>query len=140
MNADTVIACAQRNFEASLAFKAERAALLAAALINAIQKAAQIDDTVTVAILCAGAAELGAGMPVLAEHRAELSNSAATWADCATPDELATYLAAALAKIDRRAFARTTRKRILVALWNSLPPEDKAAFIDFIEPGPGAKP
>jgi hypothetical protein len=140
MNAEAIIARAKRDFESSPTFKAERAALLAAALTSAIQKAAQIDDAVTVAILCAAAAELGAGMPVLAEYRAELGNSAATWADCATPDELATYLAAALAKIDRRAFARITRKRILVALWNSLPPEDRTDFIDFIEPGPGAKP
>jgi hypothetical protein len=140
MNAEPMIARARRDFEASPAFTAERGALLAVALINAIEKATQIDHTVTVAILCAAVEEIGAGMPVLADYRAELGNSAATWADSATPHELATYLAAALAKIDRRAFARNTRKRILVAMWNNLVPEDKTAFIDFIEPRPDARP
>ena len=51
MNVQAIIAHAKREFESSSAFKSGRAALLAAALINAIQKAAQIDDTVTAATL-----------------------------------------------------------------------------------------
>lgn len=140
MDVKAEIARFRRDYEASPAFKAERAALLAEALTDRIAQAARIDHEVTVAILCAAAEELGAGMPDLASYRADLGKIAATWADCATRHELATYLAAGLAKIDRRAFGRDTRKRLLVALWNSLPPEDKAAFVDFIVPGRGARP
>lgn len=138
MNAETAITHARATYEASPAFKAERAVLLAEALIARIERAAQFDHATTVAVLCAAAEELGAGMPDLGSYRNDIGHSAATWADCATPHELATYLAAGLAKIDRRAFARNTRKRLLVALWNSLPPEDRTAFIDFIE-HPGAR-
>lgn len=139
MNAETDIARARREYEASPAFRLERQAMIAEALIKRIEKAAELDHDITVAVLCAAAEELGAGMPELGAYRGEISNHAATWADCATPHELATYLAAGLAKVDRRAFARNTRKRLLVAIWNSLPPEDRTAFIDFIEPGPGAR-
>lgn len=139
MNAETDIAAARREYEASPAYRLERQAMIAEALIKRIEKAASLDVDTTVAVLCAAAEEMGAGMPELGSYRGEISNHAATWADCATPHELATYMAAGLAKVDRRAFARNTRKRLLVALWNSLPPEDRTAFLDFIEPGPGAK-
>jgi hypothetical protein len=139
MNAETDIAAARREHEASPAFKAERGAMIAEALIKRIEKAAELDHDITVTVLCAAAEELGAGMPELGTYRGEIGNAAMTWADCASPHELATYMAAGLAKINRRAFARNTRKRLLVALWNSLPQEDRTAFLDFIEPGPGAK-
>lgn len=139
MNDEPDIAKARREYEASPAFKIERGLMVAEALIKRIEKAAELDHDVTVAVLCAAAEELGAGMPELGGYRGEISAHAMTWADCATPHELATYLAAGLSKIDRRAFARNTRKRLLVALWNSMPSDDRTAFIDFIEPGPGAK-
>lgn len=139
MNAEADIAKARREYEASPAFKLERQAMIAEALIKRIEKAAELDHDITVAVLCAATEELGAGMPDLRDYRDRVAQGAGIWADCATPHELATYLAAGLAKVGRRAFARNTRKRLLVALWNSLPPEDRTAFIDFIEPGPGAR-
>jgi hypothetical protein len=139
VSAEADIAKARREYEASPAYRIERQAMIAEALIKRIEKAAELDHDITVAVLCAAAEELGAGMPELGSYRGEISNHAATWADCATPHELATYLAAGLAKVDRRVFARNTRKRLLVALWNSLPAEDRTAFIDFIEPGPAGR-
>lgn len=139
MNADADIAKARREYEASPAFRVERQQLIAEALIKRIEKAADLDHDITVAVLCAAAEELGAGMPELGSYRGEIGNHAATWADCATPHELATYMAAGLAKIDRRAFAINTRKRLLVALWNSLGEADRAAFLDFVEPGPAGR-
>lgn len=139
MNAEADIAKARAEYEASPAFRLERQALIAEALIRRIEKAAEMDIDITVAVLCAAAEELGAGMPSLRDYRDRVAQGAGIWADCATPHELATYLAAGLARIDRRAFARNTRKRLLVALWNSLPEEDRTAFLDFVEPGPGAR-
>lgn len=139
MNAEADIAKARAEYEASPAFRLERQALIAEALIRRIEKAAEMDIDITVAVLCAAAEELGAGMPSLRDYRDRVAHGAGIWADCATPHELATYLAAGLARIDRRAFARNTRKRLLVALWNSLPEEDRTAFLDFVEPGPGAR-
>jgi hypothetical protein len=139
VNAEAAIAKARREYEASPAFRLERQTMIAEALIKRIEKAAELDVDITVAVLCAALEEMGAGMPELGAYRGEIGTHAATWADCATPHELATYMAAGLAKVDRRAFARNTRKRLLVALWNSLPPEDRTAFIDFVEPGPAGR-
>lgn len=133
------VAKARREYEASPAFRIERQTMIAEALIKRIEKAAELDHQITVAVLCAAAEELGAGMPDLKDYRDRVAQGAGIWADCASPHELATYLAAGMAKVDRRAFARNTRKRLLVALWNSLPPEDRTAFIDFIEPGPAGR-
>lgn len=139
IDGNDAIAKARREYEASPAFRLERQTLIAEALIKRIEKAAELDLDITVAVLCAAAEELGAGMPGLRDYRDRVAQGAGIWVDCATPHELATYLAAGLAKVDRRAFARNTRKRLLVALWNSLPPEDKTAFLDFIEPGPAGR-
>lgn len=139
MNAKADISQVRCEYEAGPAFKVERGLLIAESLIKRIEKAAELDHDVTVAVLCAAAEELGAGMPELGFYRDEISHQAMIWADCATPHEVATYTAALLAKINRRAFARNTRKRLIVALWNSLPPEDRTAFLDFIESGAGAK-
>lgn len=136
LDPDAAIAQARAEYEASPAFKIERQTLIAEALIKGIENAASLDHDITVAVLCAAAEELGAGMPSLRDYRDSMAHAAGIWADCATPHEIATYLAAGLARIDRRAFARNTRKKILVALWNSLPPEDRAAFLDYVEPGP----
>ena len=139
MNAEADIAKARREYEASPSYRIERQGMIAEALIKRIEKAAELDHDITVAVLCAAAEELGAGMPELGGYRGEISNYAFTWADCATPHELATYLAAGLAKVDRRSFGRSTRKRLLVAIWNSLPPEDRTAFLDYAQPGSAAK-
>lgn len=139
MNAEADIAKARREYEASPAYRMERQTMIAEALIKRIERSAELDHDITVAVLCAAAEEMGAGMPDLKDYRDHLAQGAGIWADCATPHELATYMAAGLAKVDRRAFARNTRKRLLVALWNSLPPDDRTAFIDFIEPGPAGR-
>ncbi|MFP5510765.1 MAG: hypothetical protein ACLGIP_16660, partial [Alphaproteobacteria bacterium] len=84
MNAEADIAKARREYEASPAFKVERQAMIAEALIKRIERAADLDHDITVAVICAAAEELGAGMPELGSYRGEIGNHAATWADCAT--------------------------------------------------------
>jgi hypothetical protein len=58
-----------------------------------------------------------------------LREDASWWADCATPQELEAYAAAILRRITRATFAENARKRLLVALWESLTPEQQAAFL-----------
>lgn len=78
--------------------------------------------------LCMILDEIGAGTPryeALGDMRAE----ATWWADCATPDELETYAAAALRRIERVRFAEAARKRLLVALWESMDAKAQAGFL-----------
>ena len=79
--------------------------------------------------------EIGAGTPryeALGDMRAE----AMWWADTATPEELETYTAAALRRIERVRFAEATRKRLLVALWDSLDGAGRSAFLAKVIPAP----
>jgi len=59
-----------------------------------------------------------------------IREDAAWWADCATPQELEVYAAAILRRISRATFAEAPRKRLLVALWESLTPDQQAAFLN----------
>jgi hypothetical protein len=87
-----------------------------------------------------GRAALGECLAICLDHVASgeppvhtlgnLRDDASWWADCATPQELEAYAAAILRRITRATFAENARKRLLVALWDSLTPEQKAAFLN----------
>lgn len=57
------------------------------------------------------------------------------WADCATPVELELYAAAALKRIQRQDFAERARKRLLLALWESLDGPSQTRFVSQLDPG-----
>lgn len=86
------------------------------------------------AVLAAALEDLGAGTPDLTHVSDGLKADAAWWADCATPAELEAFCAAALREIPRRAFALKARKRLIVALWESLPDDDRRAFLAAVDP------
>jgi len=73
--------------------------------------------------------EMGAGGPRW-EALGDMREDAAWWAHAATPDEIEVYAAAALRRIKRATFATSARKRLLVALWQTLTPDEKRAFMD----------
>lgn len=86
-----------------------------------------------------GRAALGECLAICLDHIAageppvhglgNLREDASWWADCATPQELEVYAAAILRRISRATFAENARKRLLVSLWDSLTPEQQAAFL-----------
>ena len=63
------------------------------------------------------------------------------WADFATAPALAAMLSACLKRLvqGQMPMAPNARKRAMVAIWNSLPPEDRTAFLDYAQPGSAAK-
>ena len=72
------------------------------------------------------------------EANAYMSEAATHWADWATSHELVTMAAACLARIERdrlKVSGVNQRKRIMVAIWNSLDEKDRAAFLTYAEPG-----
>lgn len=63
------------------------------------------------------------------------------WADVAPDSAVSAMLVACLKRITlgRMILAPNARKRALVAIWNSLPPEDRSAFLDYAQPGSSAR-
>lgn len=86
------------------------------------------------AVLAAALEDLGAGTPDLSSLSERMRADAAFWADCASPAEIEVYAAAALRAIPRKAFALAARKRLIVALWESLGDEDRRAFLSAVDP------
>lgn len=63
------------------------------------------------------------------------------WAEFATGTMVAATLSACLKRLTKGQMitARNARKKALVAIWNSLSPEDRTAFLDYAQPGPAAR-
>lgn len=76
--------------------------------------------------ICAGAPDV----PFPAATRSD----AALWADSATPVELECYAAAALDRIGRATFAPRARKRIFVAIWESMDKAERRKFLSRVDP------
>lgn len=74
-----------------------------------------------------------AGMPRIPMILDNTRQDAMMWAETAAPIELECYLLAAIRKIEqnRNSFARPHTKRMIAALFGALPPEDRAAFLQW---------
>lgn len=59
---------------------------------------------------------------------------AAMWVDCANQTELRVYLQKILPALGGTSFGINSTKRLLVALWDRLSPQDKAAFLAKVSP------
>lgn len=102
------------------------------ALVAAICRA---DPADAAQIMAAALESLSAGAPAPLPRLFEnLREEAAFWADSAHPIELEVYAAAALRRIERRAFCQGARKRLLLALWKSMPADWRRAFVGRVDP------
>lgn len=125
---DAVAARAAQNAEWSPQFAVRMR--LAGRLCAALEAAHEDDADVIVAAYIGdrltGGPDMDAG--ITARAVANLRGDAAWWADMASQVELGAYLTAALESLAGRAIARTPRKRLMAAIWNSMGAEDRAAF------------
>ena len=81
------------------------------------------------AAICAGYLDAtAAGMPRL-DPFGDLRTDAEFWADSANPAELNTYACAALRRLGERVQGLEARKRLMAAIWRSLPSAERAAFL-----------
>lgn len=78
--------------------------------------------------------------PSVAPFTGEAQAEADWWADCAAGTQVAAMLAACLKRLARgqMILAINARKRAMVEIWNSLSPEDRAAFLAFAQPAKDA--
>jgi hypothetical protein len=70
----------------------------------------------------------GAGFPALPGF-GDIREQAELWADCANHIELEVYTVAGLRRLGRVPLALGQRKRLLAALWQTLPDRDRSAFL-----------
>jgi hypothetical protein len=70
----------------------------------------------------------GAGFPELPVF-GDLREQAELWGDCANHWELEAYTCAGLRRLGRVPLALDARKRLIAALWRTLPDRDRAAFL-----------
>lgn len=84
-------------------------------------------------ILAAALEYLSAGDPAF-DPFGDLRADASFWAETANPFELEMYFAAALKRLGSTALGINARKRLIVALWQSLPPDGQAAFLARVDP------
>lgn len=77
----------------------------------------------------------GAGMPEYA-HELVTQGEADLWADCAAPHELRAAFKAIMPRLiaDAPLYGERTRKALLVDLWNTLPAQDRARFLQSVDP------
>ena len=81
------------------------------------------------AAICAGYLDAtAAGMPVL-NGFGDMRADAEFWADSANPAELNTYACAALRRLGERVQGLEARKRLMAAIWRSLPQTERTAFL-----------
>lgn len=85
-------------------------------------------------ILAAALDDLGTGVPEVSNFTSSLRSDAAAWADWASPPEIETVVAAGLRKLGKTALGIKTRKRMIVALWESLTDADRRAFLQGVDP------
>ena len=64
----------------------------------------------------------------------DLRADASFWAETANPYELEAYFAATLKRLGCTTLGINARKRMIVTLWQSLPPDDQAAFLARVDP------
>lgn len=72
----------------------------------------------------------GAPMPPLEDARED----ARWWAELASPHEIEAYLSACLRAVGARPVAMRARKRVFAALWETMPEDDRRAFIRRVDP------
>lgn len=77
-------------------------------------------------------------LPDLAPTWGGVGRECAEWVEWATPAQVMQMLAACLTRVGDKAPVNP-RKAALVALWNSLGPEDRAAFVRHIGPDKSGK-
>ena len=87
-----------------------------------------------VQIMAAAMEDLGGDGPEYGWLFETARREAELWAEMVSPIMLETHLAAILRMLPDRAFGLTARKRLLVALWGSLSPKDRHAFVARVAP------
>lgn len=118
----------------------QRAEAAALTLLRAIIATAEENRPAAIAACDAALATFAPPHPELAPFHEAFREEADWWAEFAPHSMQVAYLAAILKTMETRPpVAAAARKRALVAIWNSLTPEERSAFLAHVEEHPGER-
>jgi hypothetical protein len=101
-------------------------------LCNAIEAC---DPQDAPSIMLAALEGMETGGPGLTDMLGRVREDAVWWADIAPQHELQEYVYAGMKRLAGGAMGSATRKRFIVALWNGLSADDRAAFLAHVGNG-----
>lgn len=114
--------------------------IVAKALLSNIIAAAEGDRIAAIAACDAALDILAPSMPDAAPGFTSHRDDCVWWVEFAPDSARAEMLAALLRHVNEIPInSATARKRAMVAIWNTLNQEDRTAFLERVDPGPGAK-
>jgi hypothetical protein len=109
-------------------------------LLRRIITVAEHDLPLAVAVTDAALELFAPTVPDLAPAFGGINDDAEWWAECASDAQIAAMTHACVKRIAGRGISSPgARKRALVAIWNALDPRERAAFLEFADPGAKAK-
>lgn len=119
---------------------AARRQVIGRGLLSAFFDAAEQDKAVAIAVADLTLERFAPGLPEGAPLFTGIAEEAEWWAHNASDTMLAAILRACLRRVTQRPMVSPqARKRALVAIWNTLDEQDRTAFLEMVDPGPGAK-
>lgn len=113
---------------------------LARDLIATIKATAERDSVAAIAACDGALSILAPSWPEVAPLYGTARSEAEWWADMATDTMRAEMLSACLKYIATAPInTGKARKQAMVAIWNTMDEQDRLAFLQFVDPGPGAR-
>lgn len=104
------------------------------AIVDLAEAIARAHPDDAAALMLAAIEDIGAGMPEADWHFDSVRRDALWWADLARPDELEAYVGAGLRQLGATPMGERMRKRLLVALWQTMPEAWRAEFLARVDP------
>ena len=109
-------------------------------LINAFLTTARRDKATAIAAADVALEMMAPTLPEAAPVFGAAQHDADWWAEFASDTMVVAMLSACLKRLTRLPIiAPNARKRAIVAIWNTLDEKDRTAFLQMVDPGPGAK-
>lgn len=109
-------------------------------LLGAFLAAAQHDRKTAIAAADVALEMFAPRAPEIAPTFGSAQGEAEWWAEFASDTMVIAMLSACLKRVSAAPIiAPNARKRALVAIWNTLDERDRAAFLEFVEPGSKGK-
>lgn len=114
--------------------------VIAQDLLHKIIATAEQDRTAAVAACDSALGIMAARAPEASPYFGAIRSECEWWVDMASDTERMNMLAAILRRISReRINTINARKTAIVAIWNTLDAQERAAFLDRVDPGPSAE-
>lgn len=114
--------------------------VIAQDLLHKIIATAEQDRTAAVAACDSALDIMAARAPEASPYFGAIRSECEWWVDMASDTERMNMLAAILRRISReRINTINARKTAIVAIWNTLDAQERAAFLDRVDPGPSAE-